>query len=346
MPAWGRTATTPEAVTGPVFLTGATGFVGGALMERLLADGIEVRALVRSKDAAELVRRLGAVPVQGDLLADTDLAPAISGCTVVFHAAGLNHFCMPDPKPLFRVNVDGSVRLIQAAARAGAPKLVYTSSAATLGEAEGSIGSEYSVHRGWFLSAYERSKYLAEQAAKRTASSLGIELICLNPSSVQGPGRSSGTARWLISYANGRLRWFIKTRTSLVDIADCTEAHVLAAGRGVPGRRYVISSPARQIGELILIVGTVTGRSYPVHYLPTTPAVALGSVVGSAIGILGRRPPVCREMLRTLAFGHAYDGAAAARDLGFSYTPIETSVKRAIRWYSEQGLLQPPLTLD
>lgn len=332
-------------MTGPVFLTGATGFVGGALMERLLSDGAEVRALVRSKDAAELVQKLGAVPVHGDLLGDIDLAPAMSGCTLVFHAAGLNHFCMPDPKPLFRVNVDGTVRLIQAAARAEVPKLVYTSSAATLGEAQGSIGSENSAHRGWFLSAYERSKYLAERAAERTAGSLGVELICLNPSSVQGPGRASGTARWLISYANGRLRWLIQTRTSLLDIADCTEAHVLAAGRGVPGRRYVISSPARPIGELVQIVGTVTGRRYPVRYLPSAPAVALGSVIGSAFGILGRRPPVCREMLRTLAFGHAYEGAAAARDLGFSYTPLETSVQRAMRWYSEHGYLQPALAL-
>jgi dihydroflavonol-4-reductase len=332
-------------VTGPVFLTGATGFIGGALVERLLLEGTEVRALVRNKNAADLVQKLGAAPVMGDLLGETDLAAAMSGCTLVFHAAGINHFCMPDPKPLFEVNVGGTVRLLQAAARAGVPKVVYTSSAATLGEAEGSIGSEYSIHRGWFLSAYERSKYLAERAAQRTAGSLGVELICLNPSSVQGPGRALGTARWLISYANGRLRWFIQTRASLVDIADCTEAHVLAAARGVSGRRYVISSPARPIGELIQIVGRVTGRSYPVRYLPSAPAVGVGSVIGSALALIGQRPPVCREMLRTLAFGHAYEGSAAARDLGFSYTPLETSVKRAMQWYSEQGYLRPPLTV-
>jgi dihydroflavonol-4-reductase len=333
-------------LTGPVFLTGATGFIGGALLERLLSDGAEVRALVRGQDAAERVQRLGAVPVEGDLLGTADLAPAMSGCTVVFHAAGLNHFCMPDPKPLFRVNVDGTVRLIEAAARAAIPRVVYTSSAATLGESQGSIGNESSSHRGWFLSAYERSKYLAERKAVGTAGRLGVELICLNPSSVQGPGRASGTARWLISYANGRLRWMIQTRVSLVDIADCAEAHVLAAGRGVPGRRYVISGPTRPISELIDIVGSVTGRRYPVHYLPAAPAVAVASVTGSVFKILGRRPPVCRELMRTLAFGHAYDGRAAAQELGFTYTPIQTSVRRAMHWYSEHGYLQTPLALS
>jgi len=329
-------------VTGPVFLTGATGFVGGALLERLLADGTEVRALVRGGVAADAMRRVGAVPVQGDLLGETDLAPAMAGCSLLFHAAGLNHFCMPDPKPLFRVNVEGTVRLIEAAARAAVPRLVYTSSAATLGEDQGSIGSANSAHRGWFLSAYERSKYLAERAALRASDNLGVELICLNPSSVQGPGRASGTARWLIRYASGRLHWMIQTRVSLVDIADCTEAHVLAAARGVPGRRYVISGPARPIGELIEIVGAVTGRKYPVHYLPAAPAVALGSLTGSALKLMGRRSPICREMVRTLAFGHAYDGGPAAGELGFAYTPIETSVKRAMDWYSQHGYLHPP----
>ncbi|MGC1405926.1 MAG: NAD-dependent epimerase/dehydratase family protein [Candidatus Dormiibacterota bacterium] len=330
-------------MTDPVFLTGATGFVGGALLERLLADGTEVRALVRGEAAVEAMQRLGAVPIRGDLLDETDLAPAMAGCSLLFHAAGLNGFCMPDPKPLFQVNVQGTVRLIEAAARAEVPRLVYTSSAATLGEANGSIGTENSDHRGWFLSAYEQSKYLAEQAAVRAAQSLGVDLICLNPSSVQGPGRTSGTARWLIRYANGRLRWMIQTRVSLVDIADCTEAQVLAAVKGVPGRRYVISGPARPIGELVQIVGAVTGRGYQVHYLPAAPAVALGSLTGSALKILGQRSPVCREMVRTLAFGHAYDGGTAARELGFAYTPIETSVKRAMHWYSEHGYLHPPL---
>jgi dihydroflavonol-4-reductase len=330
-------------VTRPIFVTGATGFVGSALLERLLSEGNEVRALVRGQAAAARLAQRGATPVLGDLVGELDLADAMSGCGLAYHAAGLNLFCMPDPKPLFRVNVEGTLRIIEAAARAAVPRMVYTSSAATLGESQGSIGNEDSSHRGWFLSVYERSKYEAELVAQEAAERLGVELVCVNPSSVQGPGRVSGTARWLIRYANGKLRWMIQTRVSLVDIADCTEAHLRAAERGLPGRRYVVSGPSRPIAELIQIVGSVTGRSYPVHFFPSAPAVALGSAVGSAFRLLGKRPPICREMMRTLAHGHAYDGSRAARELGFAYTPIEESLQRAMRWYSEHGYLDPPL---
>lgn len=302
-----------------------------------------MRALVRAEVAAERLARRGARPVVGDLLGQCDLMEAMSGCVLAYHAAGLNHLCMPDPKPLFRVNVGGTLRVIEAAARAGVRRVVYTSSAATLGEAKGSIGDESSVHRGWFLSAYEHSKYEAELAAQEAGKRLGVEVVCVNPSSVQGPGRTSGTARWLIRYANGRLRWMIQTRVSLVDIVDCTEAHLRAATRGLPGQRYVVSGPSRPIKELIQIVGSVTGRSYPVRFVPAAPAVALGSTVGTAFKLFGKRPPVCREMIRTLAHGHAYDGSRAARELGFSYTPVEQSVQRAMSWYSEHGYLDPPL---
>ncbi len=281
--------------------------------------------------------------MEGDVLDSERLTAAMAGCSLAYHAAGVNHFCMTDPRPMMEVNVEGTKKVVEAAASCGIRRVIYTSSAATLGEARGTTGDEGTVHRGWFLSTYERSKYEAELGARQAAERLGVELVCVNPSSVQGPGRTSGTARWLIRYASGRLRWMIQTRVSLVDIADCTEAHIQAADRGVAGERYVISGPSHSIQELIRIVGAVTGRSYPVHFLPAAPAVAVGSAVGTAFKLIGRQPPVCREMIRTLAHGHAYDGSRSARELGFAYTPIEKSLESAMAWYSDHGYLTSPV---
>ena len=134
------------------FVTGGTGFVGGAIVERLVSTGCAVKALTRSDDGARTLRALGAEPVRGDVLDRRTLLEAMRGCGVVYHAAGVNAFCLRDTSPLFDVNVRGSVNAVHAAADAGVRRIVYTSSAATLGEERGSEGSESSPHRGSFLS--------------------------------------------------------------------------------------------------------------------------------------------------------------------------------------------------
>src|SRR5207302_2843104 len=115
------------------------------------------------------------------------------------------------------------------------------SSAATLGERKGTVGNEQSPHRGSFLSDYEHSKFEAERAVLAAAEETGIEVVCVNPASVQGPGRATGSTRLLLDYLNGRLKAVVDSTLSLIDIDDCTAGHLLAASRGKPGERDVLS---------------------------------------------------------------------------------------------------------
>jgi dihydroflavonol-4-reductase len=327
-------------VEGPVLVVGATGFIGGALLRELVSEGREVRALARSDDSARKISELGAEPVQADVLDLPSLRAAMQGCELVFHAGGLNSLCPEDPNRLFEINVEGSANVVVAAAGTRVSRVVYTSSAATLGEEKGSVGDENTSHRGSFLSSYEHSKYLAERRVLELGTTLGVAVVCVSPSSVQGPGRTRGTARWLIRYANGQLRWMVDTRVSVLDIADCTRAHLLAAEKGTPGQRYVLSGGTLGIKELIELVADVTGRSYPVRYVPAVFALAGAALVEGGSRLVGRRPPVCREMVRTLLHGHAYDGSRAARQLGFSYTPMADFMRATIDWYESEGLVQ------
>src|SRR5205823_9083701 len=206
-----RCETSSEAMT-TALVTGGTGFLGRAIVERLVANGDPVRALARSDASAKALAELGAEPVRGDVLDLDALASAMEGCDLVYHAAGANAFCVRDPSPMFEVNVEGSRTVVRAAARAGVRRVVYTSSAATLGEASGTIGAEESPHRGWFLSNYERSKFEAEQAVFAAARATGLEVVSVNPASVQGPGRATGSARLLLDYLNGRLKAVVDSR--------------------------------------------------------------------------------------------------------------------------------------
>ena len=186
---------------------------------------------------------------------DALVAAACAAATLLYHVAGINTMCPTDPAALFHVNVRGAEIAVRAAARAGVARvIVLTSSAAALGEAHGTVGSEDSPHRGSYLSVYERTKHEGEVAAFAAARSAGVDLVAVNPSSVQGPGRAGGTGRILIAYLNGQLRAFVDTTISLVDIADCVEAHVLAAERGTPGERYVISGATLTSREALEIV--------------------------------------------------------------------------------------------
>jgi dihydroflavonol-4-reductase len=329
-------------VTG-VLITGATGFVGGAIARRLLADGRTVRVLARTPVAAAALEALGAEVAAGDMLEPDTVERAARGCEVVYHAAGVNGFCMRDPGPMRAANVTGTENVIAAAARAGARRVVYTSSAATIGEAAGVVANEDTPHRGSFLSHYERSKYDAERVAALVAQRHAIELVCVNPASVQGPGRTGGTARLILDYANGRLHTLVRSRFSLLDVDDCTEGHVLAETAGQPGRRYLLSGVCVSTEEAIATVARITGVEHRTVNLPRPVALAAGGVAGSLARARGRRPRLCREMVATLLHGHAYDGSRATRELGLHYRSFDEMVRRTLAWYVQEGMITTPL---
>jgi dihydroflavonol-4-reductase len=323
----------------PALVTGASGFIGGALVDALVSAGRPVRALARSADAAQALRGRGAEPVTGDVLDPGSLIRAMEGCRVVYHAAGVNTFCLADPKPMERVNVDGSANVIAAAAATSVSKVIYTSSAAALGEAVGSVGNESSPHRGWFLSEYERTKYLAELRVLHDAADRGVDVVCVSPSSVQGPGRLHGTARLLLRYLNGNMKFLVDTRMSFLDIADCTAGHLLAEQHGMPGERYVLNGATFTTRELISLVASSTGIERRVIWLPGQAAMAAAVMIGAGARAVRRKPPICREMMRTVLNGHTYDGSRAERELGLRYTPVKNTITRTLRWYSENGYL-------
>lgn len=326
-----------------VFLTGGTGFVGEAILARLIADGRAVRALTRSDAGAERLAAAGAQPVHGDILDPVGLSAAMEGCDVVYHVAGLNGFCLPDPSELVRMNVTGTVNVVRAAGAAGVRRVVYTSSAATIGEADGTIGREDSPHRGSFLSHYEHSKWHAEREALATAADAGVELVSVNPASVQGPGRTRGTAKLLLGYLNGTLKTVIDSRMSIVDVADCAEAHLRAETAGVAGERYLISGATLTVREAIAVMAEIAGIEGVPRILPAPVAMATATVIGAIGRVRRRRMPFCREMMRTLLHGHAYDGTRATRELGLSYAPIEDTLRRTLVWYRKNGFITRPL---
>ncbi len=326
-------------------VTGGTGFIGGALLGRLaLEPGYgPVKALARDRTGAQVVAAHGAEAVLGDVLEPASLDAAVEGCDLVFHVAGVNRFCIRDAMPMFQVNVSGAVNVVEAAARAGARRVVLTSSASTLGEPEGEVGDEDTQHRGWYLSAYERSKREGEVAARAAAARAGVDLVTVNPTSVQGPGRSTGTAEFLIRYLEGKLRVAVDTRVSVLDVADCVQGHLLAAQHGEPAERYVLAPPWTKLSDAVRLVDQISGLRQEVRWLPRWLAVPALFGAGGLAQLLRRDGTLCVEMVRVLLHGNAYDGSRATRALGLEYRPLEETLRRAVDWYVDYGFVRRDL---
>ncbi len=324
-----------------VFVSGGTGLIGAALITSLLARGDAVVALARSDDAAAVLHERGVEVRRGEIDEVDGLAKAMEGCSLAFNLAGVNKFCLADVEPMRRANVNGAVAAVRAASVAGVPRLVHTSSAATIGEPAGAIGDEWTQHRGWYLSNYERTKTEGERAAiATTARRTGQDVVYVNPSSVQGPGRAGGTGRFLLAFIDGRLKVFVNATFSLVDIRDCVHGHLLAAERGQPGERYLLSGIRLTISDALALTADIAGVRRRPLLAPRSLATFGGAAVERWSTLRGRRPPVCREMIRTLLHGHRYDGSRAERDLGLRYTPARETLTATIDWARSAGLLR------
>jgi dihydroflavonol-4-reductase len=272
----------------------------------------------------------------GDLGDEESLARAADGCEVVYHVAGVNQLCLPDPTPLYRINVEGTRHLLHAAQRAGVRRVVYTSSAATLGADPGRRLDESAPPPQRLTSQYAYSKLQAEQVALGFTA---IEVVALNPSSVQGPGRVTGTARVFLDYLNGKLPFDMPSRFGICYTEDCVNGHLLAETRGRPGQRYVLNTGTLSNREAIDLIAVIAGLTDRPRTLPLPLAMVAAACLESLARVRGTRPVLCREAVRTVGQPHLYDGSRAERELGLRYTPVREAMEATVRWYVEQGLV-------
>ncbi|HSJ71361.1 MAG TPA: NAD-dependent epimerase/dehydratase family protein [Acidimicrobiia bacterium] len=329
-------------MTRDVAVTGGSGLVGGHLVSRLVAEGRSVRALVRSESSASVVSALGADPYPVDLFDDSGLRRALWGVPLLFHVAGVNDPCPRDVAAMDHVNIEGTRSVVRAAAEAGVRRIVYTSSAVAIGEREGIVGTESIVHSGEYHSPYARSKHLAELVAFETAADLGIDLVGVNPSSVQGPGRSGGSARILLYALRSRRPWVMDTHVSIVDIEDCTDGHLAAVELGRPLERYLLSGATVSVREALELAQAVANVELRPRWLSAGLVRALGRPASRIIGAIRPGSGVCPALIDTLLHGHRFDASRSRRELGIEYTPLAETFARTIEWFRAEGLIESP----
>lgn len=323
------------------FVTGGTGFIGANLVRALLADGHQVRALVRPASDRRNLEGLGVEEVTGDLEDPEKLAEQIMGRDVVFHVAAHYSLWARDREAIYRANVAGTENLLAAARRARVSRFVHTSSVAAVGvPPPGSLATEETTTTlDALVSDYKKSKFLAEQAARRAARD-GLDVVIVNPSTPVGPYdlKPTPTGEIILRFLQGRMPAYVATGLNLVDVADVARGHILAWQRGRAGERYILGHRNLMFKELLEMLAALTGRPAPRLRVPHALPLAVAFVDELILArYFGKKPQVSFASVQMSRRPMYYDAAKAVRELGLPQSPVEDALGRAVRWFTDHG---------
>lgn len=303
------------------FVTGATGFLGGALVEQLLEAGHDVVALVRSPPA-DLPDSV--TVVEGDITEPASMREGMAGADGVYHLAAWYQVGNPDAETAERVNVEGTRNVLQLVDELDVPKAVYTSTLAVFSDTDGDLPDESYRFDGRHLTTYDRTKWRAHYEVAKPMAAAGLPLVTLLPGVIYGPGDRGPTWDLWRNYLGGDLPVIPSSGGYCWGhVEDTARAHRQAMKHGTTGEEYIVAGEPYHLVEVFELAEALTGIAAP---RPVPPAVFRWlSHVAAAVETVATPPPMFQsEPLRVLA-GATYwgDNAKATRELGLEHRPIE-----------------------
>jgi dihydroflavonol-4-reductase len=325
-------------------LTGATGFVGSAVLRALVAAGHEVRALARPAADRRNLAGIACDLVEGDLTDAASLARAAHGCEALFHVAADYRLWVRDPDAMERANVAGTLALLRAAAAAGVRRVVYTGTVATLRVGhDGTPSDEESrADLAEMIGPYKRSKHRAEHAVAALARDIGLEVVTVLPTAPIGPrdAKPTPTGRMVVEAASGRMPAFVDTGLNVVHVDDVAQGHLLAFAHGRPGERYILGGDDLRLRAILTQIAALSGRAGPRMRLPHWSVLPVAAVAeGMARCRLVAEPFVTFDGLRMARHVMFFSSDKARRELGYDPRPAGQALADAVAWFREAGYL-------
>jgi dihydroflavonol-4-reductase len=324
-----------------IFLTGATGFVGHHVAKALVAEGADLRILVRKTSNLKNLEGIPGDTEVGDLAHPESFAPALKGCDAVVHVAADYRLWIRDPDAMYRANVDGTRDLLRLSREAGVPRVVYTSSVATMHfRTDGIVINEDTpVTIADMVGHYKRSKFMAEREAIAAAQD-GQHVIVLNPTTPIGPNdaKPTPTGRIFVDFLNRKFPAYVDTGLNLVDVTEVARTHVAALTVGTPGRRYILGGENLTLKQILDKMSAITGIPSPTTKIPFAVAATYAFFEELITGrIRGREPRATLEEVRMGRKKMYASSAHAQQELGFRIVPVYPAMRAAIDWFRANG---------
>ncbi|MDX2431640.1 MAG: NAD-dependent epimerase/dehydratase family protein [Bacteroides sp.] len=321
-----------------IFVSGATGFIGSRLVERLADGGSIVHAFYRTETKADLIRRKGVILFKGDILDEESVLSAMKGCDVAYHVAAFAGVWSKDPGLIYRQNVDGALNVVKAAASCGVKRVLITSTAGILGPSEGAAVNEETPAPSSFFTTYEASKSLMEKRlAELSASS--PEVIIVNPTRVYGPGvlsESNGVSRMIGKYLDGDWKLIPGDGNSsgnYVYVEDVVSGHLLAMKNGLPGQRYVLGGENITYNQLFDLTREAGGVNYRLFHVPLWLMLTIARLMELWTSLTGVAPLILPGLVKKFNHNWIVSSEKAIKELGYNPMTAREGITKTVKWF-------------
>ncbi|MGB1013090.1 MAG: NAD-dependent epimerase/dehydratase family protein [Nannocystaceae bacterium] len=321
-------------------VTGGAGFLGSAIVREVLAAGRRARVLALPDEKLDNLAGLDVEVARGDVRNRSDCEAAVAGCSRVYHAAAVYRDYMPDPTPLYEVNMRGTFNMLEASRRAGVEHVVYTASVVALGRPKpGELGDEDTAYEAWDIDfPYSRSKYHSRRLAE-DFSTWGMDVRVVCPGMIFGPGDVGPTpsGQLILNVAHGKAPGWTEGGCGYVDVRDAAQVHVLASEKGRAGRRYLAVGHNLHNRDFLSTVSRIAGRSHRMPKIPTQVARLYLKGMAKFALIRGDTPMMTSEMFDYSCRPVFFNNRRSQDELGMIYRPITETISDAIAYFREVG---------
>jgi len=334
-----RSQPLPAAAGNTVFVTGGAGLIGSALLKQLLNEGATIRALYRSSMPVTLSadEQSRIEWIKGDVLDTSLLDEALNGCKQVYHCAAVVSFHPARRVQMYKINIEGTANVVNAALANSVQKLVHVSSVAALGRfrknevvTEKSEWSEETNN-----SHYGKTKYLSELEVWRGISE-GLPAAIVNPTIVLGESKWDTGSTAIFKKVWEEFPWYTNGGTGFVDAADVATAMVKLMNSDISGERFILSHVNTGYRQLFEMIAAAFGKRPP-HKKGSAWMMELAWRLEAAKAMLSNSEPlITKETVKTSQATTVYDSSKLLQTIpGFSYTPLDTTVQRTSQWLKE-----------
>jgi len=321
-------------------ITGAAGHLGNVLARELVRRGESVRVLVLPGEDTSSLDGLPVEKVEGNILNPASLEKAFQGVDTVFHMAALVSLLEEHAPILYRVNVEGTLNVLQAARTCGVRRMVYTSSIHALARPPHGVPIDETLPFDTQnpAGAYDRTKAIASEAVRQAARS-GLDAVIVCPTGVIGPYdfRRSEMGEMFLDWISTPVNWLIPGAFDFVDVRDVAIGHILARDLGGRSETYILGGEQISIPRLYSLVKEAIGSRIRAITLPIDVAMALAVLAEKYYRLARRRPRFTRYSIETLLSNSAISIEKARRQLFYSPRTLAESVRDTVAWWLENA---------